>query len=63
MVTEVRKITESRKAQRDAMANPQDRQAAALEQIADTLEAIRSDMIGTQQLVAQIARNGGPGVR
>lgn len=59
MVTEVRKITEARQANRDATGDMQARQAVALEMIADTLEAIRSDMIGTQSLIAQIARQAG----
>jgi hypothetical protein len=42
MATEVRKITESRKAQRDA-TQLEFRGPMALEQIADTLEAIRID--------------------
>ena len=56
MVAEVQKITASRKAERDAAPDWNARQALALEQIADTLEAIRSDMIGTQNLIATIAR-------
>lgn len=56
MPIDVRKITEARKAEREAVVNPEFRQAMALELIADTLEAIRAEMVGTQTLLAQIAR-------
>jgi hypothetical protein len=62
VVTDVRKITDSRKGEREKSTLEQ-RQVFALEQIADTLEAIRGDMIGTQHLIAQMARNSGPSVR
>jgi hypothetical protein len=45
MSTDPRTIAESRKGNRDATAKSEDRQAVALEQIADTLEALRIDLI------------------
>ena len=53
--TSVQKITEARKAEREAMAW-EHRSYRALELIADTLEAMRADGIGVQHHLAAIAR-------
>jgi hypothetical protein len=45
MPTDPRTIAENRKGNRDATAKSEDRQAVALEQIADTLEALRIDLV------------------
>ena len=55
MPTDVRKITESRKAEREA-ATWEQRNTLALESIADMLDAIRADAIGAQHLLAAIAQ-------
>jgi hypothetical protein len=44
MAIDPKKITEARKAERDAM-NPKQRRIRALEDIADTLEAIRAQFV------------------
>lgn len=53
MVTEVAKITESRKASRE-QTGMEFRSAIALEQIADTLEAMRADAVGFQLALLRV---------
>jgi hypothetical protein len=55
MAVDVSKITEGRKVQRDAL-DVAHRQALALEQIADTLEAIRGEMVLSQHALSEIPR-------
>jgi hypothetical protein len=60
MPTDPKKITESRKSDRERFLSPEERQAHALEQIADTLEAIRMDFVSFQHMMASSQmRQGG----
>ena len=56
MAHDVKKMAEARKAEREATVDPARRQAVALEQIADTLESIRSEFAGFVHMVNSIAR-------
>ena len=56
MVIEVRKITEARKHERELVVDWQARQALALEQIADVLEALRGEFVGLSHLVALLGK-------
>lgn len=51
-MSDTRKITESRKATREAAQSPEWRQIQALEDIADALEALRADIKGLPKELA-----------
>jgi len=54
-MSDVSKITQYRKAERDATTDPAFRQAKALEELADSIEGIRQDLtVFTQMLPALI---------
>lgn len=55
MPVDVNKITESRRAQREATQTDA-RAAIALEQIADTLEALRAEFVGFTVMMERISR-------
>lgn len=58
MVTSPQKITEARKERREKLT-PEQRQLAALEEIADTLEALRIDAAGAIQVLTAPSRQSG----
>lgn len=51
-----KKISEAKKPQRDAVVNPELRQAVALEEIADQLECIRIDLVGLQNFLGRVLK-------
>ena len=58
MVTDPSKITEARAKSRQYLS-PEARQIEALEQIADTLEAIRIEFVGLQHVLGAMVRSQG----
>ena len=57
MVIDVRKITEARAEERRS-ATKEERQARALEYIADTLEAIRGELVGLTHVISLKGKSG-----
>lgn len=53
-MSDISRITQARKAERDATADPAFRQAKALEELADAAEGIRQDLTVVASMLPQL---------